>query len=66
MKTDQLFYELFRFSPEILLELVRLDIPSVDPGIPQPAGEMRPDRMPEKRRNRRHTAGCVETLGASG
>jgi predicted transposase YdaD len=26
MKTDQLFYELFRFSPESLLELVRLDV----------------------------------------
>ena len=26
MKTDELFYELFRFSPESLLELVRLDV----------------------------------------
>ena len=26
MKTDELFYELFRFSPESLLELVQLDI----------------------------------------
>jgi len=26
MKTDPLFYELFRFSPESLLELVRLDV----------------------------------------
>ena len=26
MKTDQLFYELFRFSPESLLELVRLNV----------------------------------------
>ncbi|MFW6240286.1 MAG: DUF2887 domain-containing protein [Thermodesulfobacteriota bacterium] len=27
MKTDELFYELFRFSPESLLELVRLEAP---------------------------------------
>ena len=27
MKTDELFYELFRFSPESLLELVGLDVP---------------------------------------
>ena len=27
MKTDELFYELFRFSPESLLELVQLDAP---------------------------------------
>jgi len=26
MKTDQLFYELFRFSPESLFELVRLPV----------------------------------------
>jgi predicted transposase YdaD len=27
MKTDPLFYELFRFSPESLLELIQLDVP---------------------------------------
>ena len=26
MKTDELFYELFRFSPESLLELVQLEV----------------------------------------
>ena len=26
MKTDELFYELFRFSPESLLELIRLEV----------------------------------------